>query len=174
MSSDAVGTEKPFVSEPEPDRNQLLLGRFSAVWVWTAFLGLNAALTASYGNLLTILLGSRFYEMSVRGLGTQMKAGVSVEFLELAQPIFSVAGVLATLAAWGYLYVYFSSYVLPTVMMLEEGRRDERRRKVAARAIRRVYLLTIVATAIRFLPELFMALHPLLVRLGLDNVNSAF
>jgi hypothetical protein len=174
MSTDAVGTDKSPGPEPEADRNQILLGRFSAVWVWTAFFGLNATLTASYGNMLTSLFGSKFYEMAVKGMGTPTRPGGTLEFLAMAQPILSVSGVLATLASWGFLYVYFSSYVIPSVLLLEETRRDELRRKVAARAIRRVYLLTIVAGVFRFVPEFLMMLQPVLARLGLDTVIPPF
>ncbi len=128
--------------------------RVAAVWIWTVLFGVNGGLSYSMSQGLGLQNNPMLLNAAFRGGGGLTGPGPGLEWIALAIPVFSLSGIVASLAAWGCLYLYFSLFLLPLVLSHEPVPPDPRRRRMAASALRRTYLLTIVAAGCRLLPDL--------------------
>lgn len=154
--------------DPWAEKSDQLATKLAAVWIWTVFFGLNTGLSASYLGALGGMIGNPvLFELMGRRPGmAQLGGTTSGEVLMLALPVIQMGGILANLGSWAFLYLYFSVFLLPAVLLRDPRGDDDRRRRIAAAALRRTYLLILVSGVARVLPEGLIYLLPLLGRLG--------
>jgi hypothetical protein len=160
------------MSQPEPSPpgssapavSDTLLSRFAAVWIWTVFFGVNGGLTYSF------LASSHDWvaavSISLRRTGAPLGPGPS-ELMAVVLPAAFSLGLVASIASWVFLYLYFVTLVLPTVLVGVRGEYEERRRRLAAAYLARTYQLLILAALARATPEVLYLTLPALERLGL-------
>ncbi len=152
-------------AEPWAEKADQLATKLASVWIWTVFFGLNTGLSYSLASGLMGLMGNpMMWELMRRpGFGPG-PGGPAGEYLVMAIPACYIVGVLTNVASWAFLYLYFSLYLLPTVLIREPDGADDRRRRMAATALRRTYLLVIGSGLARLVPEALMYALPLLSR----------
>ncbi len=138
-----------------------LFTRIASLWLWTVFFlissGLSVSFLSSLGSILSLGMAGRPGNFGPNGPFNDMMAFVL--------PVIHIAGMLANVGSWAFLYLYFTVYLLPAVLLRDPNGIDDRRRRIAASALRRTYLLTIAAGIARLLPELIIYLNPALSRM---------
>lgn len=167
MTTESVGPEKT-QSGPLPSlSHEQLLSRFASVWLWTIFFGLNGGLTASLMSASTTAMNPLVWEMMARQYGMAGRPqNAATEFITVATPFLYVSGIILNVISWGFLYIYFSFYLIPTVIQLQPVRSEDARSKFAAWTLRWTYLCVIAGGLLRFLPELMMHIIPALTSMG--------
>jgi len=157
--------------KPAPDawaeRADQLTTKIVSVWLWTVFFGLNAGLSYSYMGALSEMFSDAFMMRGLRpdGIG-QFGVSATGEFLITAIPLVQAIGILLNFASWAFLYVYFSLYLLPSVLVREPAASEERRRRMAATALKRAYLLVIATGIARATPQLILFMLPWVTKIG--------
>lgn len=145
-----------------------LLGRFAAVWIWTVFFGLNGGLTYSFlGSMREV---AQIGLMGIAGRGPAWggpNAVLGGEMMALIMPLAFSIGLVASIASWLYLYLFFSVYIVPTVFLEGRPAAEDRRRRLAAAYVARTYQLLILAALARATPDILYLFLPLIDRLGM-------
>ncbi len=165
MSNFEIFPEKPAPPPPPPPHPlDDLFTKVASLWLWTIFFVITSGLSVSFLSSLGSLLST---SMMGRGGGGFGGPGRSMygDLLTYILPVVHIAGMLANVGSWAFLYIYFTVYLMPAVILRDPNGVDDRRRRMAASALRRTYLLTLAAGIARLLPELFLYLSPALSRI---------
>lgn len=139
--------------------------RWAALWIWTVFFGLNSGLSYSFLGPARDIVQTRTFGPGFRG-GSFYPGGLPVGLLEFAVPTSHLVGLLVSVAAWLFLYLYFVVYVLPVVFLGASAAPDDRRVGLACNYLNRTYQLLLIAALARATPDLVLLLAPWLSRLG--------
>lgn len=116
---------------------EVLLSKYIAVWIWSILFGTLTGLTYSF-------LSSRIVNWGP---------------LALLPAIPLVIGIWATLLTWSSLYKYLIYYLIPSFIhntKNEDGNEELIDSKKPARWLRQVFLMMIVAVAMRLVMELII------------------
>lgn len=159
--------EQPAGSPPRPkdhDTTEALATRLAGVWIWTVFFTLNGGLTYS-------LLGTLREVVQINALGGGWggagRFGLpDPHILRLVMPTAYAVGLLASVASWLFLYLYFVMYVVPVSLLGVRPESQETRRRLAAAWLNRTYQFLILAALARVTPDLYYVFMPILVSLG--------
>jgi hypothetical protein len=165
MNEPGEGSAKPAVQAT----GEHLLGKFAAVWIWTVFFGVGGGLSYSFlGSLRDIVQVGMFNaNFGPRGrFGPMLNTQLGSELMGLVLPIAFAVGLLASVASWLFLYLYFALYLVPVVFLGGPIGHEDRRRRLAAAYLNRTYQLVIVAALARATPDLIYLFLPLLDWLG--------
>ena len=154
----------PKPKEPSAGPFDAWAGRIAAVWIWTALFGLNGGLSYSFLGgagqlgLSALWMGSGFGPG--RGRGPQAN-----DFAVMILSFAFALGLMASLAAWLFLYLQFSSYLVPVVLL---GVRpfEDRRQRLSARYLMRAYQLLLIAGLARVAPDVLFLFLPAMERFG--------
>ncbi len=169
----------PEAPKPEPviDHREALVARVAALWIWTVFFGINGGLTysflggeGSWSRFLMAAMGNPSYGSIYGGFPYQRGGGpgnvFALEMMSWIQVGTHTLGILASVAAWLFLYLFFASWVVPAVLIGSPLPLEPPRRRRAALYLSRTYQLLILAALARFAPEVLALVIPLLARLG--------
>ena len=151
MIEQPIGPEK---SPPSLDeRGSVLLSKYAAIWVWTVLIGLSGGLTYNSAGTLGDLI-----QMQMLG-GGRFGAGANPagnEWTLMVNLGASAVGMLAGVASWICLYMFFTLYVVPIALLGSAPVADDRRRRGGVIFLRRSYQLLIVAVLAKVAPSLFL------------------
>ena len=150
-----------------PERQDAQISRLAALWIWSVFFGVNGGLSYSFLTPHGGLSGLGMFDVAF--LGNRFNPGMpgaAPQLMMLVSPFATAIGVLASVAGWVYLYMYFTGFVLPVVFLGTALPNEDRRRRRAALLLSRSYQLLILAGLARFVPELLLMLVPALSRFG--------
>lgn len=159
----------PELGKPTPplEAAEPLGVKLAALWIWSVFFGLNGTLSYSFlgtsSNLGVFQYMNAFQPVRVNWGGP---ANIANEFAAMILPVAGAVGMLASIAAWLFLYFYFTGYVVPVVLLGTAIPNEARRRRAAALYLARTYQLLILAALARFTPELMASLLPAMSRFG--------
>jgi hypothetical protein len=162
MDEPAESKTPPVVAEP----GDPLVTRVAALWIWTVFFGLSGGL--SYSFLSTgreLMMAAPMLVGGGRGWGGFPNA-TGTELVMLVVPAAYAIGLLASVGAWLFLYLYFAHFVLPVVFFAVKPLQDDRRRRLAGHYLNRTYQLLLIAALARATPDLVYLLLPALGRFG--------
>ncbi len=120
-----------------------LLSKYVAVWLWTIFFGANSGVTYTYYSYIF-----RSNPGAMFGPGSPLPP-----WLSEVQPTALSLSILASAAAWGYLFFFFSVYLIPVVFQRLPEAQGERRRVTSSSFLNRAFLLLIAAWLTRILPD---------------------
>jgi hypothetical protein len=162
MDEAPVPTLRPAAAEA----GDPLLTRAAALWIWTVFFGLSGGLSYSFlSSGRELMLAGPMLFGGGRGWGGFPNAP-GMELTILIVPAAYAIGLLASVGAWLFLYLYFAHFVLPVVLFATKPPHDERRRRLAGHYLNRTYQLLLIAALARATPDLAYLLLPALGRLG--------
>lgn len=143
--------------------------KLAALWIWSVFFGLNGTLSYSFlgsGSVSNFGFVQYLNAMQPYRGNWGGPANVASEFAAMILPVANAVGMFASIAAWLFLYFYFTGYVVPVVLLGTAIPNEARRRRAAALYLARTYQLLILAALARFTPDLMTSLLPALSRLG--------
>lgn len=151
MIEEGPGPEK--MSSPGEDRASQLLARYGALWVWTVLVGVGGGL--SYNQLSSFSELIQLEMMGFRGgrMGLGGPPGVN-DWAPMVMMASSAIGMLASIASWVCLYLFFTVYVLPVAIHGSSPVADDRRRKGGSMYLRRAYQLLILVAVSKVAPGL--------------------
>ena len=167
MSNFEIFPEKqPPPPPPPPHPLDDLFTKVASLWLWTVFFVVTSGLSFSFLSSLNSMLAPMFSSGWMgRGGGGAPMGGMNGDMIAFVIPVVHIAGMIANVGSWAFLYLYFTVYLLPAVILRDPNGVDDRRRRIATAALRRTYLLTIAAGIARMLPELILYLGPALSRM---------
>jgi hypothetical protein len=161
--SDSAGKPAPQVPA------ETLLSKFAAVWIWTVFFGVSGGLSYSFLTPLRdiVQIGMMGSNFGFRPwMGPMAGSPLGAELMTIALPVAFAVGLLASVASWLFLYLYFALYLVPVVFQGGAIPYEDRRRRLAGLYLNRTYQLVIIAALARATPDLVYLFFPLLTWLG--------
>lgn len=148
----------------DQEASETLATRLAGVWIWTVFFTLNGGLTYS-------LLGTLHGVVQINAQGGGWAGAGRFGFpdpriIRIVLPTAYAVGLLASVASWLFLYLYFVMYVVPVSLLGVRPESQELRRRLAAGWLNRTYQFLILAALARVTPDLYYVFIPILGFLG--------